>query len=441
MSDLTTLASLLSSRLPLTLRDQTGTLAALFLDLQRGTLTPGEAAVRLGSPDLAPALTALAGQELAAADIPIRFGAVVAGSVGTLQQITVGTQINITPSGAPQAGSAPPRPPLVVGREDDIRRLKERLGVAAPQGQIQVLTAVSGWPGVGKTTVAAVLAHDPEIAAAFPDGVLWTSLGTDPRILAALDAWGRQLGIYDLLQGTVEQASARLRAMLRERRMLLIVDDVWAPEHAMPFQVGGRSCALLVTTRARDVARALAPTPEALYRLPVLSIPAALQLLAALAPGIVEQHQVACEELVRELEALPLAIQVAGRLLYAEADYGLDVTTLIGDLREGARLLEAQVPPDRAEPEDGTIPTVAVLLQKSTDRLDSATRDRFALLGAFAPKPATFDLAAMAAVWAVDDAAPTMRTLVDRGLLEPSGPGRYWMHALLVTHAISLCDD
>lgn len=419
----------------------------------RGSVTPGDAAIQLGSPELAPALIALAGQSLADGATPIRFGSVVAGHVGAVQEITlgggslsggiVGTQINITLPGAPQAGSAPPRPALVVGREDDLLQLKGRLGIRAggPAGQTQVLTAVSGWPGVGKTTVAAVLAHDPEVAAAFPDGVLWASLGTDPAIFGTLAAWGRQLGAYDLNQGTIAEASDRLRAILRERRMLLIIDDVWAPEHAAPLQVGGIGCAHLITTRARDVARALAPTPDSLYRLPVLSLPAALQLLATLAPGIVERHPQACEELVREVEALPLAIQVAGRLLYAEADYGLEVAALIAELREGARILAAQAPPDRAEPEGDTIPTVAVLLQKSTDRLDPATRDRFALLGAFAPKPATFDLAAMTAVWEVDDATATMRTLVDRGLLEPSGPGRYWMHALLVAHAISLCDE
>jgi hypothetical protein len=78
------------------------------------------------------------------------------------------------------------------------------------------------------------------------------------------------------------------------------------------------------------------------------------------------------------------------------------------------------------------------LLQKSTDHLDSHTRECLAYLGAFAPKPATFDLADMKEVWEVDDPAPTARILIDRGLLEPVGSGRFQMHALLVTHARSL---
>jgi hypothetical protein len=87
-----------------------------------------------------------------------------------------------------------------------------------------------------------------------------------------------------------------------------------------------------------------------------------------------------------------------------------------------------------------TTPTVAALLRRSTDSLDELTRQRFALLGLFVPKPATFDLQAMSAVWDVPDARPTARTLVNRGLLEPVSGGRFQMHALLVLHAQSLLE-
>jgi hypothetical protein len=49
------------------------------------------------------------------------------------------------------------------------------------------------------------------------------------------------------------------------------------------------------------------------------------------------------------------------------------------------------------------------------------TRDRFAYLGAVAPKPATFDLEVMQAVWEVEDAKLTVRELISRGLLDPVG--------------------
>ena len=350
--------------------------------------------------------------------------------------------ININVEGSFQPGSAPPLPSLFIGREDDLRTLKARLGVGKDTpAQLQILTAIRGWPGIGKTTTAAALAHDTEIAQAFPDGVLWISLGPTPELFSKLAEWGRALGVDDLLKvQTLEEASARLAALLRNKRRLLIVDDVWEPEHAIPFKVGGRGCAMLITTRINPVANALAPTPNDIYKLPALSHEAALKLLQAIAPSFVEQYPTESLELIRELEGLPLALQVAGYLLRVEMSYGFDVTDLIKELQQGAKLLEAKAPPDRTELANETTPTVAVLLQKSTERLDEHTRDYFAYLGVFAPKPATFDLEAMRAVWQIDDPKPFARILVDRGLLEAVG-GRFQMHALLVMHAKSLLQE
>jgi hypothetical protein len=100
-------------------------------------------------------------------------------------------------------------------------------------------------------------------------------------------------------------------------------------------------------------------------------------------------------------------------------------------------VLAATPPADRTDVPRETKPTVAVLFKKSTDRLNQETREYYAYLGVFAPKPATFSLKHMQRVWRVDDARPIVRTLVDRGLLEPVS-GRFQMHALLVAHAKSL---
>jgi hypothetical protein len=359
---------------------------------------------------------------------------------------------NILPENMPRPGSAPPLPALVVGREEALRDLKARLGIipGRPSAtRVQVLTAVRGWPGVGKTTIAAALAYDPEVAHAFPDGVLWISLGPDltpDKVLSLLAVWGRALGTNDLLRAqTVDEASAQLAGLLRHKHYLLIVDDAWEVTHAKPFCVGGPGCAHLITTRENRIAQALAPTPDAVYKLLVLSEEKALELLQVLAPTVVAQHPGPTRELVRELEGLPLALQVAGRLLHTEAEYGFGVTDLLSDLRAGAKLLDAQAPADRADLANQTTPTIAALLQKSTDRLTEHDRDCFAVLGVFAPKPATFDLAAIQAVWQVigqADPKPVMKQLLDRGLLEYVQPlNRYQMHALLVLHAKSLVTE
>jgi hypothetical protein len=220
--------------------------------------------------------------------------------------------------------------------------------------------------------------------------------------------------------------------------MLLIIDDVWHVEHAAPFRVASPQCATVMTSRLNDVAQALAARPTDVYRLPLLPEDSGLALLETLAPSVVAEHRDEARELIRSLEGLPLAIQVAGRLLENEARLGWGVRELLNELREGGNLLEATAPGDMVGRSKVAMPTIAALLQRSTDALDETTRQRFALLSVFAPKPATFDLAAMAVAWEVSDPKPSARILVNRGLLEPLSGGRFQMHALLVLHAQTL---
>jgi hypothetical protein len=233
----------------------------------------------------------------------------------------------------------------------------------------------------------------------------------------------------------------QLIAALRDRRMLLLVDDVWSVEHLLPFRVAGPHCAMVLTSRLHEIALALAPTAADVYRLAVLSDQAALDLLQRLTPETVARHRHQAIQLVHDLEGLPLAIQVAGRLLQHEASLGWGVGELLAELRSSTRLLEAHVPADMPLIGDAPTPTIAALLKRSTDALDPPTRRMFALLGLLVPKPASFDLGALAAAWNPVDPRPVARTLVNRGLLEPIGGGRFQMHALLVMHARSLLKE
>ena len=342
------------------------------------------------------------------------------------------------PAGGALRGGAPPAPSLMIGRNAALRELKQRLGIGDAEA-MKVVTAVRGWPGVGKTTVAAALAHDAELRERFPDGVLWATMARREALTSELLGWARALGLPGA--ATAAELGDAVRAALLDKRVLIVLDDVWDAADVLPFRVAGPQSATLVTTRLPAVARALAPTAADVYTLDVLDEGDSLALLASLAPEVVAAHPDEARDLIREMEGLPLALQVAGHLLQAEAALGLGVTELLRELRSGVALLDAEVPLDRRDVEEAATPTVAVLLAHSTDRLDPGERERFAILGAFAPKPAAFDLAALGAVWDMEDPRPTIRRLVERGLLEPRGEGRFQMHALLVAHAASLLDD
>jgi hypothetical protein len=341
----------------------------------------------------------------------------------------------------PHAGRFPPRPPLhMVGRAGALAELKSRLGVTGGHPASD-RTIVRGVPGIGKTTLVNALAYEPEVIQYFSDGVLWTSLAQRPGILAELAAWGRALGVSGLERyPSIREAVQELARRLRDTRMLLIIDDVWDPAHALPF-IGatGLKCGLLLTTRLPMVADALSSTSESTYLLPLLDETDGLALMRLLAPSVVEVNVAACRELVRRLGYLPLALHVAGRLLNVEARMGWSVDDLLIRLRDGTDIIKSNAPADRQDIESPTTLTVEALLNLSTNLLQGKSRDFFAFLGAFAPAPATFDLDALKAVWQVEDPKPIIRELASLGLIEPVG-GRFEMHELLVAHARSFLD-
>lgn len=352
----------------------------------------------------------------------------------------------------------PPLPDIFLGRDEDLGILKERLGLikgGKDSGRTQILTAfretfsnkptisaVRGFPGIGKTAIATVLTEDREVTEAFPDGILWASLGQSPNPIYTMAKWGEGFGTDEIFRcPTLKEAVGRLSDLFRNKRLLIIIDDVWQAEHATPFKHAcGKDSSLMITTRAPQVMSELGILPEAIHNLPGLSENDSLTLLKILAPTVVPAYRKDCRELVRFLEYLPLAIHVVGRLLNEESRQIWGVGELLKALKKGKSIIEAKAPADLIDLEKQTIPSVAALLRKSVDILDPEIQIYFAYLAPFAEKPATFDLEALKASWEIEDPRPIIRQLTGRGLLERVGD-RYQMHSLLVTLAGTLLEE
>ena len=334
-----------------------------------------------------------------------------------------------------QGGAAPLAPPHLFGRERDFDVVCHSVIDCDRGSASHVVTAIHGWPGVGKTVLAARIAQDERIRQAFPDGVLWATVGDNPDYLEILRLWGIARGI------TVSDPNAlevRLREDLSDKRVLVVLDDVWVPGTSR-LMVAGSLGRTLITTRAPAIARLFVSSEANLHRLGVLNAPDALALLAALAPAAVDRSPRASADLCTRLEYLPLAIKVAGRLLQAQAvidrSFGLD--QLFSELAECQRLLEEAPPADIPHPASSISNTVAALFVTSVEHLSETMRKRYLDLAVLAPAPAVFSShhASITMVVRGSELTRTLTVFYNNGLIEPLSDSRYWIHSMLVATA------
>jgi tetratricopeptide (TPR) repeat protein len=301
---------------------------------------------------------------------------------------------------------APNKPLLFVGREDLIRTVKGQLF----EGGCAALAALDGKGGVGKTTLALWLAWDAEVLAHFSGGVLWAALGPDADPDYQLRGWLEALGGDPGQASTTTALVAKVKSALQGRPCLLIIDDVWQVEHARLFQaITGPGCAHLLTTRDEALARRFAP--KGLSRVEELPEAEAVELLQTLCPAVARADEVALRRMARAVGCLPLALTLIG-------GYLSDNVSLAAEARQAFERLQA------AQTWLGLVDEVErhlnlqQVVELSLQALPSEEyRQAFTGLAPFAPKPASFELAAVQAVTQMDDPG-LFGLLVRRNLLE-----------------------
>ncbi|MFG1918585.1 BTAD domain-containing putative transcriptional regulator [Micromonospora sp. NPDC048898] len=173
--------------------------------------------------------------------------------------------------------TAPAPPPPAVGEVPPLRSVPSQLpaanrfftGRAAELAQLSrvaaevnrgrsssVIVTIDGLPGVGKTLLALHWAH--QMTDRFPDGQLFVDLrGFDPtepalssdqaliHLLAGLGVPDQQMPV-----GT-DALSAMFRAMVNDRRFLIVLDNVRDEEQVRPLVPVSPGSLVLITSRAR----------------------------------------------------------------------------------------------------------------------------------------------------------------------------------------------
>ncbi|MFE6054023.1 ATP-binding protein [Kitasatospora sp. NPDC056446] len=283
---------------------------------------------------------------------------------------------------------------------------------------------ISGQPGLGKTACALHAAHT--LAPDFPDGQLSLDLGgLSAQPLSARDALGqvlRALGVEDAAvpAGTEERAGL-YRALVRERRLVLVLDDAADEGQVRPLLPGAGPAVTIVTSRSA------LPGLESVHRLglDVLSPVEAAGLLARIAGRErIEAAPDATAELARLCGYLPLALRIAGQRLVARPQQ--PVAHLVRQLAAEENRLDLLETGDLA---------VRPAFELSYRRLPAESR---LVLRRCALTAGPDFTAAVAAAYADRSPARTellLEQLVDAGLVQPATPDRYRLHDLVRLYA------
>jgi tetratricopeptide (TPR) repeat protein len=334
---------------------------------------------------------------------------------------------------------APALPPHeVIGRDELVTVLKEQLFA----GHSLALSAINGLPGVGKTTLAVLLAHDNDVQSHFPDGVLWVGLGRDPDVFHQLGAWAEIVGVDSAeleRMGAIKLRANAIHDAIRNKQMLIVIDDVWNESVVPLFRLGGSNCTHVLTTRQPRIAANFAGTHS--LKVTELSETYAFELLRQLAPRVVEQEPDAAREIVKATGGLPLALVLIGNHLRIQAATGQArrVRTALAQLQSAENRLQIQRP--RSILEDEAHPSLSIdapislttIIGASDEALTGEARDALHALALFPPKPNKFSEEAALFVSAATTEA--LDELSDHGLLEAAARERYSLHQSICDYA------
>ncbi|WP_199742375.1 NB-ARC domain-containing protein [Streptomyces triticirhizae] len=340
---------------------------------------------------------------------------------------------------APPAGRAastgaipsqlPPVPGAFTGRDAELGALEQVTTGVDGVG----LVVVTGTPGIGKTSFALRYAH--QVADRYADGHLYLDLrGHSPapalRPIEALESLTRSLGDEAWrAPATLEEAAARYRSLLADRRMLLLLDNAASAEQVRPLLPGTPHGLTLITSRRR-LSGLLIWEGAHRIRLGVLPAEDARRLLARL---LGTRRVAAAPEqtaaLISACAGLPLALRIAATQLADEPWRPLQ--DYVAELR-GHGLAALSLNDERR--------TVSSVFDLSYRKLDAVTRRVFRLLGLVPSRDITVDAVAALSGTTPATARGLLRSLTEAHLLDEHAPGHYRFHDLLRQYARQLAE-
>jgi WD40 repeat protein len=278
--------------------------------------------------------------------------------------VPIGTELRATHV------TVPPLPSNYIERPDTLAMLRSRL-IADGGGPSIALTALRGMGGIGKTVLAQALAHDQIVQEAFPDGVIWTTVGKQGthNVAVRMREVRRAFSDTPAESETESESINRYRTLMQDKRALIILDDVWHAGDVEPFRVSSSLSRLLFTTRDAFIVASVGAVE---HIADLLTPGQSRDLLARWARCNAEDLPAEADAILQECGRLPLTLSIVGAILRGKPPaYWTYTLNLLhrADLNE----LRVQFP---GYPH----PDLLRAIQVSVDALDETARNRYLAL-------------------------------------------------------------
>ncbi|KAE8646395.1 hypothetical protein Csa_016171 [Cucumis sativus] len=216
----------------------------------------------------------------------------------------------------------------VIGRDDDIKEVKERLLDMNMNVTHNVsFIAIAGMGGIGKTTLAKSLYNDEEVSGFF-DLKIWVWVSDQFEVQVVAEKMIESATKNNPSVKGMEALQAKLQKVIGERKYLLVMDDVWNESeekwHGLKSLLmgGARGSKVLITKRDRKVATEI-KSMTSLFTLEGLSESNSWLLFSKVAfkegkestdPSTIHLGK----EILVRCGGVPLVIRHVGRMLYSK---------------------------------------------------------------------------------------------------------------------------
>jgi len=309
--------------------------------------------------------------------------------------------------------SVPPLPSAFIDRPELTDLLIEKL---ISSSTLMAITAIEGMGGVGKTMIAERLCHDAEVQKAFPDGIIWLTIGKEANtpfhlyVRQVAQALGEKIELENVIS---------YRSLLTFKKVLIALDDVWSLDAVEPFLIDPCGSRILYTSRDKSLAGPLGADNN---EVGVLDANQARCFLSRWSgrESVVPPEPYA-SEILDECKGLVLGLAMIGAALKNQPDR--EWAFMVSELKK-ARLKNIRV-----QLGGYSYQTLHACIAASVDALDPMSKERYLSL-AILPEDVAASESLLQSIWGCDaqNTHRTARLFVDRSLAGRDAQGNIHLH-------------